>query len=74
MKLNLDSKTKIKVIYEDGMPVQLDNDRFTIYHKFKATACITSPPSTLSKHISILPEWKRTLIGKTTKKKHQDQL
>lgn len=42
MKINHDLKMGIEGLYEDGVPVLLENDRFTIYNKFKVTACPTS--------------------------------
>ena len=62
MKINFDFKTDIKNIYEDGIPILLESDYFAPFNKFKMIACITSPPPTLSKHISILPMWKIILI------------
>ena len=61
MKLNLDLKAKIEEMYENRIPVRVENDCFTTYIIFKVTTCITSPQSNLTKHISILPEWNPTL-------------
>ena len=55
MKVNFDSKTDIEELYENGVPVLLDSDCFTPFNKFKVIACITSPPPTLFKYISVLP-------------------
>ena len=62
MKVNFDSKTGIEELFEGGVPVLLESYCFTPFNKLKVTVCITSPPTTLSKHISILPMWKRILI------------
>ena len=65
----MDSKTELENLYEDGIPVLLKNDCFKPHHQFKVTACISSPPSILIKHINTLPTWTRTLI-----QNHQDEL
>ena len=62
MKLNMNTKTKLEDFYENGVPVLLKNDFFKLLNKLKVTACISSPPSTLLKHIHTLPTWTRTLI------------
>ena len=62
MKLNMDSQTKIEELQEDEIPVLIELDKFKPLLKFKVTACIYSPPSTLSKHINTLPNWSRILI------------
>jgi len=54
MKINMNSQTKIEELQEDGIPVLLELDKFKPLNKFKVTACISSPPSTLSKHINTL--------------------
>ena len=58
----MDSQTKIEEVQEDGIPVLLEIDKFKPLNKFKVTSCISSPPSTLPKHINTLPRWSRTLI------------
>ena len=65
----MDFKIEIEILYEDGFPVLLKNDCFKPLNKFKVTACISSPPSTLIKHINTLPKWIRTLI-----QNHQDEV
>ena len=62
MKLNMDSKTEIEELYEDEVPVLLKKDCFKPLTKFKVSACISSSPSTLLKHINNLPIWTRTSI------------
>ena len=53
--INIDSKTKIEELYEDGVPVILKNYHFKLLNKFKVISFISSPPPTLSKHINTLP-------------------
>ena len=62
MTINMDSKTTIEELHEDGVPVILENYHFKLVNKFKVTSCISSSPPTLSKHINTLPRWTRTLI------------
>ena len=62
MTINMDSKTKIEELHEDGVPVLLENYPFTLLNKFKVTSWISSSPPTLSKNINTLPRWTRTLI------------
>ena len=62
MKIKQDLKAEIEDIYEDGIPVKIENDCFNAYNIFKIGTCITSPLSDLTKHISLLPKWKRTLV------------
>ena len=62
MQINMDSKTELEYLYEDRIPVLLKNHCFRPHHQFKVTACISSSPSTLIKHINALPTWTRTLI------------
>ena len=69
MQLNMDSKTELEDLYENGVPVLLKNDCCQPLSKFKVIAYISSPLSTLIKHINTLPKWTRTLI-----QNHQDEL
>ena len=69
MKLNMDSKTEIEELYEDEVPVLLKKDCFKPLTKFKVSACISSSPSTLLKHINTLPIWTSTL-----NQNYQDEL
>ena len=62
MTINMDSKTTIDKVHENGIPVILENYLFKPLNKFKVTFCILSPPTTLSKHINNLPKWARTLV------------
>ena len=62
MMINMDSKTTIDELHEDGVPVILEKYLFKLLNKFKVTFCILSPPPTLSKHINNLPKWAKTLI------------
>ena len=62
MMINMDSKTTIDELHEDGVPVILETYLFKLLNKFKVTICILSPPPTLSKHIDKLPKWAKTLI------------
>ena len=62
MMINMDSKTTIDELHEDGVPVILETYIFKLLNKFKVISCILFPPPTLSKHINNLPKWARTLI------------
>ena len=62
MQLNIDSKTELDDLYEDEITVLLRKNCFQPLNKFKTTACISSPPSTLIKHINTLTIWTRNLI------------
>ena len=62
MMINMDSKTIIDEVNEDGIPVILKQFLFKPFNKFKVTSCILFPPTTLSRHINNLPKWARTLV------------
>ena len=62
MKIKQDLKAEIEDIYEDGIPVKIESDCFTAYNIFNVSTCIISPLSDLTKHISLLLKWKRTLV------------
>ena len=57
-----ESKEGIDKLFEDGIPIRIENESFIMYSLFKVTICIISPRFDQMKIISFLSKWKRILI------------